>query len=72
MKTINSTCGKYAVEFIHYNNDDKVMACAVMSDGQQYGGNSYWFTIGHYKTAKSAMRQSIKKMAAFNIELNVI
>jgi len=69
MKTIKSTCGKYAVEFVSYNRGGTIMACAVMCDGQSYGGNSYWFTIGRYKTEKMALRQAVKKMANHNIEL---
>ena len=68
MTIIKSTCGKYAVEFIQVG-DGVVMAAAVMCDKQSYGGNSYWFTVGHYKNEKNALRQSIKKMHAHNIEL---
>ena len=65
MTTLNSKCGKYAVEFI------SDMVCAVFRDGQSYGGNSYWFTIGHYKTEKNAIKWAIKKMAQLNIELDI-
>ena len=71
MKKINSKCGKYAVELLNANSDGTIMACAMMNDGQSYGGASYWFTIGHYKTEQTALRQSIKKMATHNIELDI-
>ena len=70
MKKINSTCGKYSVEFID-NGGGKILACAMLNDGQSYGGASYWFTVGTYKTLKTAIRQAIKKMAAHGKELAI-
>jgi len=71
MTTINSKCGKYAVELIATNREGNIMACAMFRDGQSYGGNSWWFTIGHYKSEKAATRQAIKKMMQHNIELDI-
>jgi len=70
MEKINTVCGKYGVEFIE-NGDYGIMAVAVSNDGQSYGGSSYWFAIGHYKSEKTALRQSIKKMAAMGKELAI-
>ena len=64
---IFSTDGRYSVEFI--KNYDSYMAVAVIEDGMSYGGGSYWFTIGHYKSIKNAMRWVRKAMARHNIEL---
>ena len=69
MTTINSKCGNYAVEFVRTNNEGSIMACAVIRDGLSYGGNSWWFTIGHYKNEKNALRQAIKKMKQMGKEL---
>lgn len=69
IEKINTTDGNYGVEFIE--NGDSIMAVAVMNDGESYGGSSYWFTIGTYKSMKTAIRWAIKKMAAHNKELNV-
>lgn len=64
---INCTDDRYGVEFIE--NGDSILAVAVINDGESYGGSSYWFTIGHYKSMKSAIRFATKKMAQFNKEL---
>ena len=66
-----SKCGKYGVEIIENgrNAEYGYIVCAVFNDGLHYGGTSYWFSIGHYKTLAGAQRQSIKKMAAHNIEI---
>lgn len=65
--TINTTDGKYGVEFIE--NDGDINAIAVIHDGMTYGGSSYWFTVGHYKTMKSAIRYSKKALAKLGHEL---
>lgn len=70
MTVIKSTNGKYAVEIVA--TGEKLMACAVFCDGMSYDGSNYWFTIGHYKTMKSAIAQSIKKMSRHNIELEIL
>lgn len=64
---IFSTDGRYSVEFI--KSSDSYMAVALIEDGQSYGGASYWFTIGHYKSIKNAMRWVRRAMARHNIEL---
>ena len=64
---IYSTDGRYSVEFIE--NDGSYLTVATIEDGMSYGGSSYWFTIGHYKSIKTATRWARKKMAKFNIEL---
>jgi hypothetical protein len=45
------------------NGDDAYMAFALLRDSADYGGDSYWFTIGHYATVKNAQRASIKQLA---------
>ena len=69
MKTINTVCGKYGVQFIEVENG--ITAIAIAHDGHSYDGYSYWFTIGHYKTEKGAIRQAVKKMAIVGKELKV-
>ena len=72
--TINSTNGKYSVDFIRNGGreDDIIaMACQNGFDSETMSNRSYWFTIGHYKSEKTAIRQAIKKMAAHNIELAI-
>lgn len=69
IKRINCTNDRYGVEFIE--NGDSILAMAVINDGESYGGSSYWFTIGTYKSMKTAIRYAAKKMAQFNKELKV-
>lgn len=67
MKNIKSADGMYEVEIVAFN--EKFIATAVFCDGLTYGGNSYWFTVGIYKTVQNAIKQSVKKMAEHNIVL---
>lgn len=64
--TITSKCGGYAISTMR--NGDRFMTFAEFCDGETYGGNSYWFTIGEYKTEAAALRWGKKKMAAHGIE----
>ena len=66
MTTIKSKNGGYAITVMP--NGDRFMAFAEFCDGETYGGNSYWFTIGSYKTEAAALRWGRKKMAAHGIE----
>lgn len=45
------------------NGNDAFMAFALLNDDADYGGASYWFTIGHYANVKNAQRASIRQMA---------
>lgn len=67
MTKINCTDSRYGVEFIE--NGDSIMAIAVFNDDETYGGSSYWFTVGTYKTMKNAIRFAAKKMAMHGKEL---
>jgi len=69
--TIKSTCGKYEVNVMENgrNAEHGYIVAASICDGQSYGGSSYWFHIGHYKTLKNALTWAKKKMADHNIEL---
>lgn len=67
---IMATDGQHAVEFIENGGrEDDIIANAVICDGQSYGGDSYWFHIGNYKSMKAAVSWSGRKMAKFNLEL---
>lgn len=70
LNKINCTNDRYGVEF-REGYDGTIIADAVINDGQSYGGSSFWFRIGTYKTMKSAIRYAAKKMAQFNKELKV-
>lgn len=67
MEKINCTDSRYGVEFIE--NGDSILTIAVINDGESYGGTSYWFTVGHYKTMKNAIRFAAKKLAMHGLEL---
>lgn len=69
MNIIYSTCGRYGVQFIEQT--EGYLAVAVQNDGLSYGGISFWFKVGIYKDIKNAVRYSTKKMAQFNIQLNI-
>ena len=72
MTTINSKCGKYRVEITQANSDGTLMAVATSQNvGRGYGDFEYWFTIGHYKSEKTAIRQSVKKMQSMGRELAI-
>jgi len=45
------------------NGDYSFMAFALLNDGADYGGPSYWFTVGHYANVKNAQRASVKQLA---------
>ena len=67
MRKIDCTDKHYGVELIETGDD--ILAVAVINDGQSYGGSSYWFTIGTYKTVKAAIRWAGEKLAKHNLEL---
>lgn len=76
MKIINSKCGKYSVEIMENgrNAEYGYMVAAMMNnsfDSETMSNKTYWFTVGTYKTEKNAIRQAVKKMAGYNIELDV-
>ena len=66
-----STCGGYSVDIYHYGSDanSRYQAVAYIEDGNTYGGASYWFNIGIYKTEKNAIRAAVKAMAKYGKEL---
>lgn len=69
---INCTDSRYGVEFIeNCDGQGSILAIAVFNDGETYGGSSYWFTIGTYKTMKNAIRFAAKKMAMHGHELQM-
>lgn len=68
IKGIKCTDERYGVEFME-GYDGEIIADAVIHDGQSYGGSSFWFRIGTYKSMKSAIRFAAKKMAQFGKEL---
>lgn len=67
MTKINCTNSRYGVEFIE--NEDSILTVAVINDGETYGGSSYWFTVGTYKTMKNAVRFAAKKLQMHGLEL---
>jgi len=73
MLTINSKCGKYSVNIMRNGRDGDYLAVANQNTfcSESMSDTSYWFTIGRYKTEKNAIRQSIKKLANHNVELNI-
>ena len=75
MTTIKSTCGKYAVNFIkNGGRNDAVIAMANLATGSTAYGDTtyeYWFYIGKYKSEKTAIRQSVKRMRQHGIELAI-
>lgn len=60
---------QHGVEIMEINHGELFMACAVQCDGNSYGGNSYWFTIGHYKKLENAKKASVKKLAMHGYEI---
>lgn len=71
-KQINTKDGNHGVQFIeNVDGQGSIMAVAVLNDGQSYGGSSYWFTIGTYKTMKSAIRYSAKRLQRHGYELEI-
>jgi len=57
------------VQFIKVENG--ITAIAIAHDGNSYDRYSYWFTIGHHKTEKRAIKQSVKKMTIMGKEMKV-
>lgn len=45
------------------NGTGSFMAFALLNDGADYGGSSYWFTVGHYANVKNAQRASVRQLA---------
>lgn len=72
MITAKSDCGKYLVQIYPNGKGGEYgwMASALFNDGQNYGGPSWWFSIGSYKLLSNAKRQSIKKMERHNISIS--
>ena len=71
MTTIKTVCGNYGVDLIRNgDNENSIIAMAYMP-GSFEGETEYWFTIGHYKSEKTAIRQAVKKMAKFGKELAI-
>ena len=66
-KTIFCTNPRYSVYFMW--TGEKYLAIAQIEDGESYGGASYWFSIGYYKSMKSAIRFANKQLAKHNLEL---
>ena len=60
--TATTNDGHVSVNIIP-NGADNFMAFALLNDGANYGGASYWFTIGHYASVKNAQRASIRQLA---------
>ena len=71
--TILSKCGKYSVTIRQNGTGGSFFTVAEFEtpDHANMTNSSYWFTIGRYKSEKIAIRQAIKKMASYNIELVV-
>ena len=69
--TIKSTCGKYEVNVMENgrNAEHGYIVTASICDGLSYGGSSYWFSVGRYKSLNNALKWARKKMADQNIEL---
>lgn len=57
-----------AVEIM--GEEGNYMAVAVQCDGQSYGGDSYWFSVGHFKTIKGAQHSAIRQMARLGYKLS--
>jgi len=73
--TINSKCGSKAVQLIkNGGREDDIIAIAVQNsfDSETMSNTSYWFTVGHYKSEKTAIRQSAKKLAQYGYELATV
>ena len=71
---INTVCGRAGVQFIENGGrSDKIITIAYLRefDSETMSDTSYWFTIGTYKTMKTAIRQASKKLQAHNMELAI-
>jgi hypothetical protein len=66
---IESKCGKYNVNIMDTGHSLLAIANMNMFDSETMSNNSYWFTIGRYKTEKGAVRQSAKALARHGVEL---
>ena len=53
---------RYGVN-IEENGGGGYIAWAVICDKGSYGGDSYWFGMGHFKTLKGAQKSAIRQMA---------
>ena len=73
MTTIKSTCGKYTINLMEINRGESVLTIAnqVGFDFETMSNESYWFTVGTYRTMKTAIRWAVKKMEEHNIQLAV-
>lgn len=60
---------KHAVQIIGEEGNYK--AIAEMCDGQEYGGNSYWFSVGNFGTLRGAKRSAVRQMKALGYNLIV-
>ena len=45
------------------NGNAGFIAFAFLLDSANYGGDSYWFTVGHYATFKNAQHASVRQLA---------
>lgn len=63
MKTINCKNSTSKTVQIFEDGQGRILAAA-MQDGE------YWFTIGWYKSEKTAIRASVKQLAKLGYELN--
>lgn len=68
MTTTKTTNGHAAVSIIK-NGDSGFIAHALLCDSANYGGDSFWYGIGHYKTVKNAQRASVKAMARHGYDI---
>lgn len=62
-QTTAKTDDGHVVVNIVPNGKYSFMAFALLNDGANYGGASYWFTVGHYANVKNAQRASVRRLA---------
>ena len=53
---------QYGVNIME-NGGGGFIACAVICDKSSYGGDRFWFGMGHFKTLKGAQKSAIRQMA---------
>ncbi len=64
-----SKCGKYAVNILQNGDGGGYLASALICDGQSYGGDTWWYRIGRYKSQKTAIRYAKLSLAEHGVEI---
>jgi len=70
--TVLSTDGRKLVRFL--KNGDSVIAIACFADqfdSETMSDDSYWFTVGTYKTLENAIKAAVRRLERHNVTLAI-